>query len=72
MKPIAIYAVIYVLIIVILAIYGVAYFLGVDGVKAPLWGAEGGYIINILGVVLLVVGILLGWGAIKARQGGNR
>lgn len=71
-KRIAVYAWIFVLIIVVLAIYGIVYSLGVGGTKPLMWGAEGGYMINILGIAVLVVGVLLGREAIKARQGGNK
>ena len=71
-KRIAVYALIFVIIIVILAIYGFVYYLGVGGVKPLAWGADGGYLINILGLAVLVVGILLGREAIKAREGGNK
>jgi len=70
-KRIATYAVIFVLIIVVLAIYGFVYYLGVGGVKPLAWGADGGYKINILGLALVVVGFLLGWETIKSRQGGT-
>jgi hypothetical protein len=71
-KRIAVYAWIFVIFIVILSIYGFVYYLGVGGVQPLTWGAQGGYLINILGIVVLVVGVLLGREAIKARQGGNK
>ncbi len=71
MKPILAYAIVLVVLIAALAIYGLIYSIGIGGTKPPLWGAEGGYIVNILGIAVLIVGALLGWAAIKRREGGK-